>query len=141
MLENAVAQLETSDELSEDFGNLESEDEPECYQMEASDEVWNLEVDLAWTGYVIFSSGEEATSDSSTTLSFSYKNEQDAKDAEAAAKSFGSTTGTKLTKGSGKGYPMFKKDLFIKILADVVDPKVNKTIKAYRRGSGRRRRY
>ena len=110
---------------------------------EASGEgdVWQVEIDLTWEGFVVFSSGEEATSQNGTTLTFRYTNEEDAREAEKVAKEFSATQATRVTQTTGKGYPVFKADLFAKILADTIDPKVNQTVKAYRRGSGRGNRW
>jgi len=100
---------------------------------EADGEVWEVAVELVWTGFIIFSSGEEGTSDNSTVLTFRYQNEDDAKKAEEVAKGFDATKGVKVSKIVGTGYPVFKEDLFKKILSDTVDPKVNQTIKTYKR--------
>jgi len=107
----------------------------------AEKDIWTVSVRLVWQGFVIFAGGQEGTTDNETTLTFNFANEEDAKEAASVANGFHATADVRIEQDKGTGYPAFKRDLFLKILDNTVDPKIHKTIKAYKRGRFRKRRY
>lgn len=102
-------------------------------------EVYTLIVRLSYPTYGVTSSGEEMIGKGSAELSFHFKNEEDAKEAQKVADEFDYTKSSEINKTkNSKSYPSFKKDTFLTILRKTVDPKISQTYGMYRRD---RRRY
>ena len=107
-------------------------------------DIYVVTVEMKSASFGIMSSGEEVIGDQFTTLTFKYRNKEDAEKAKAAAEGFGGDgvqVAAGITPAKGVGYPVFKEELFLKILKDAVDPKISQTVKRYRRDKYRRRRY
>lgn len=105
----------------------------------AANEIFIVKVSLSYPTYGITSTGEEMVGKGHSDLEFKYVNEADAEEAKKAAEEFEYTEKAEIKKGTGVGYNVFKKDVFLNILRKTVDPQVGKTARLYR--SGRRRYY